>query len=85
MKPNKTGRRRDRRGRSRSKAWMMSMQARCALVTVVASVVIAVILCTSCMPERYDLTVGSISHKTITATKDVADEITTEERRRSAA
>lgn len=38
-----------------------------------------------CAPKRYDLKVGSIAHDTINATKDVVDEVTTEEKRRSAA
>lgn len=38
-----------------------------------------------CAPKRYDLKVGSIAHETITATKDVVDEVTTEEKKRTAA
>lgn len=41
------------------------------------------ILATS--PERYSLSVGDIAPKTITATKDVVDEITTEQKRERAA
>ena len=41
--------------------------------------------CAVSAPERYSLTVGSISHQTITATKDVVDEIATESRRQAAA
>ena len=36
-------------------------------------------------PRRYDLTVGGISHVTISATRDVVDEVATEERREIAA
>lgn len=36
-------------------------------------------------PERYNLTVGSIAPETITATRDVVDEITTIQRRQAAA
>jgi len=38
-----------------------------------------------CAPKRYDLTVGSISRYTVNATKDVVDEVTTEEKRQAAA
>lgn len=38
-----------------------------------------------CAPKRYDLKVGSIAHDTITATKDIVDEVTTEEKRKAAA
>ena len=41
--------------------------------------------CLVCVPKQYDLTVGSISRETINATKDVVDEVTTEEKRQAAA
>lgn len=44
---------------------------------------LAMMLATS--PERYDLSVGDIAPKTITATKEVVDEVTTEQRRERAA
>ncbi len=38
-----------------------------------------------CTPRKYDMRVGSISHVTVDATKDVVDEVTTEENRNAAA
>ncbi|MDL2319285.1 HDIG domain-containing protein [Eubacteriales bacterium OttesenSCG-928-A19] len=48
-----------------------------------ALLTLGMIMATS--PERYNLSVGDIATKTITATKDVVDEITTESRRERAA
>lgn len=72
-------------GRSRLSAWLHSVQARCVLITTVACLVILGLFIAACAPERYDVRVGSISHAMITATKDVVDHVTTEERRRAAA
>lgn len=60
-----------------------------SVLSVVAVVVVCYILLTAGMmlatsPEQYNLSVGDIAPKTITATKDVVDEITTEQRRERA-
>ncbi len=65
--------------------WFGSSGFRCTLLIVIASVVIFILYCFVCAPRRYDLKVGSISHETINATKDIVDEVTTEERRQNAA
>ena len=47
-------------------------------------IIIAVFFCV-CTPKKYDLRVGAISHVTVDATKDIVDEVTTEEKRNAAA
>lgn len=61
------------------------IDVRCLLVILAATVVIYLLYLAVCSPKRYDLKVGSISHETINATKDVIDEVTTEEKKNSAA
>ena len=50
-----------------------------------ASLLLLLFFSAVCTPRKYDLSVGSISHETINATKDVVDEVGTEERRQAAA
>lgn len=50
----------------------------------IATVLIYCLYLFVCAPKRYDLKVGSIARDTITATKDVVDEVATAERVRSA-
>ncbi|MBR2661269.1 MAG: HDIG domain-containing protein [Clostridia bacterium] len=65
--------------------WLHSQKSICALMIFGAFlIVIAVFFCV-CTPKKYDLRVGSISHETIDATKDIVDEVTTEEKRNAAA
>ncbi|MBR4081565.1 MAG: HDIG domain-containing protein [Clostridia bacterium] len=68
-----------------TKQWFRSVEARCALIFLAGGLVLLTMFCAASAPERYSLKVGSISHTTITATKDVVDEVTTEERRKAAA
>ena len=49
------------------------------------SLLIALLCITLVSPERFDLRVGDIANKTITASKDVVDEVTTRQRRDVAA
>lgn len=63
---------------------MHSNKARCALIMLVGTLVILALFSVICVPQRYDLTVGSISPYTINATKDVVDQVTTDEKRRAA-
>lgn len=65
--------------------WIRSVEAKCALTIALGSLLLLVLFFASCAPQRYNLKVGTISHQTITATKDVVDQITTEERRKAAA
>ena len=56
----------------------------CFLIAGTFLIIIALFFCV-CTPRKYDLKAGSISHVTINATKDVVDEVTTEEKRNAAA
>ena len=70
---------------TRLRAWLHSVQARCALVVTIGTLVLCALFCLASAPQHYDLKVGSISQATISATRDVVDEVTTEERRKAAA
>ena len=65
-------RRNDRRNKKSSarslKNWLHSVDARCVLVVLAGSLVLYLLFAAASAPERYNLTVGSISHNTITAT-----------------
>ena len=65
--------------------WFHGIEARCALVVLLGGLALFGMFSLASAPQRYSLSVGSISHHTITATKDVVDEITTAERRTAAA
>lgn len=65
--------------------WLHSDGAKCAGLILLSGLLIFGLFCLSSAPKRYDLSVGSISHQTITATKDVVDALSTEERRKAAA
>jgi len=67
------------------KFWLKKKETRCYIIFVAGALILLGILCLGSSPERYDLSVGSISHETITATRDVEDIIATEERRAAAA
>ena len=69
----------------RLNAWLHGDGAKCSALILLGGLLIFGLFCLSSAPKRYDLSVGSISHTTITATKDVEDTIATEERRRAAA
>ena len=60
-------------------------RAKCAFVAILGTVALAVLFGTAIAPERYNLKVGTIAFKTITASKDVVDEATTARRREEAA
>lgn len=66
-------------------AWFHGNGAKSFLLILVGGLLIFGLFCLSSAPKRYDLTVGTISHQTITATKDVEDTLATEERRKAAA
>ncbi|MBP3637253.1 MAG: HDIG domain-containing protein [Clostridia bacterium] len=65
--------------------WFRGVEARCMLIVLVGTLVLFAIFAAACAPQRYNLKVGAISHQTITATKDVVDQLTTEEKRKAAA
>ena len=69
----------------RFQAWLHTAGAKCVGILILGGLLIALVLCLVCAPERYSLTVGTISRVTINASKDVVDENATQEARRAAA
>ena len=65
--------------------WIHSSSSICCLMIVTAFLIILGLFFCVCTPRKYDLRVGTISHVTIDATKDVVDEVSTEEKREEAA
>lgn len=65
--------------------WLKSSFFRCCLMDAAAVALILCLFFAVCVPKKYDLSVGSISHDTINATKDVIDEVTTQEKKNAAA
>ena len=65
--------------------WFHSSACKSACILLVGFILAFLLYCVFCAPQQYDLSVGSIAHETISATKDVVDEVTTEERRQTAA
>ena len=79
---------RARKGRwSPNALWkhLRSVEAKCWYVIAAGTLVMIVLFLIAITPERYDLEVGDISYSTITASKDVVDEIATERNREEAA
>ena len=66
-------------------AWVHTQQARCTLVVFIGFLFLCAILFLGSAPRRYSLRIGAISRQSITATQNVVDEITTEEKRKQAA
>lgn len=64
---------------------LRSRTAQCAYVVLAGAVVLCILFMAAITPQRYDLKVGDISHTTITASKDVVDEISTARQREAAA
>lgn len=64
---------------------LRSPAARCVYVLCACALVLCALFLLSIAPQRYDLKVGDISHTTITASKDVVDEISTARQREEAA
>ncbi len=57
----------------------------CAMMILAAFLIVLIIFFCVCTPKKYDLRVGTISHVTVNATKDIVDEVGTEEKRNEAA
>ena len=70
-----------------TRTWIerLSLRVQQVLFAATAYVVLLVICLLAVAPEQYDLSVGDVAPKTITASKDITDEITTERRRQAAA
>ena len=60
--------------------WLKSSSFKCVLMDIAAFLIILVLFFLVCVPKKYNLSVGSISHDTINAPKDVVDEIRTHPR-----
>ena len=69
------------------KSWYnsVSLRVRQGLFLLAAYAVLLLICVLTVAPEQYDLSVGDVAPKTITASRDIIDEITTGRRRQSAA
>lgn len=65
--------------------WLHSSSSICSLLIFGAFLIVLIVFFCVCTPIKYDLRVGSISHATIDAPKDVIDEVTTEEKRKAVA
>ena len=65
--------------------WFRSSAFKCILMYLFSFALILLLFFLVCVPKKYDLSVGKISHDTINATKDVVDEVSTEEKRAAAA
>lgn len=63
----------------------LSLRVQQVLFAALTYALMLVICLLAIAPERYDLHVGDVAPKTITASKDTVDEITTERRRQAAA
>ena len=65
--------------------WLHSPSCKCALLLFGTFLILLALFFFICAPRKYDLRVGSISHVTVDATKDVVDEVATQEKRNAAA
>lgn len=63
----------------------LSLRVRQILFVALTYAVLLLICFLAVSPEQYDLSVGDVAPKTITASKDIIDEITTQRRRQAAA
>lgn len=66
-------------------AALRSQGAQCVYVLLGGTLILCILFLLAITPQRYDLKVGDISHTTITASKDVVDEISTARQREEAA
>ncbi len=72
-------------------SWEMALKtlrgvtAQCWYVLIAGTLVLLALFLVAIAPERYNLRVGDIAHTTITASKDVVDEISTSRQREEAA
>lgn len=70
-----------------ARKWIESLSLRVqqVLFGALTYLILLAICLLAISPEQYDLSVGDVAPKTITASKDIVDEITTERRRQAAA
>ena len=67
------------------RTWLHSPGCKCCALIILALILVCSVFLGACSPKKYDFSVGSISHDTINAPKDVVDEVTTEDRKTAAA
>ena len=69
-----------------SRTWIdgLSLRVRQGLFIALTYAVLLTVCFLAVSPEQYDLSVGDVAPKTITASKDTIDEITTQRRRQAA-
>ena len=84
-KPLKTKEKPSTDSEPRQKKNIKASQTKCIIMLVCAVMILLTLYFLVSVPKKYDLKVGSIAHETINATRDVVDEVTTEERRNAAA
>ena len=70
--------------KNRIKTRLHSSSSKCILLLIGTFLILVILFFLVCAPRKYDLSVGSISHVTVDATKEVIDEVTTEEKRAAA-
>ncbi len=86
MMPSKRGSRKKRSLNPEALARALrSNAAHCAYAVAAGTVVMCILFVIAITPQRYDLKVGDIAPDTITASKDVVDEISTARQREEAA
>ena len=68
----------------RFRNWLHSSSFKCILLIFGTFLILLVLFFLICAPRKYDVRVGSISHVTVNANKDVIDEVTTEEKKTAA-
>ena len=73
--------------RKSARKWIdsLSLRVQQALFAAATYLILLAICLLAISPEQYDLSVGDVAPKTITASKDIVDELTTERRRQAAA
>lgn len=68
----------------RIRNWLHSSSCKCTILIIGTFLILMVLFFLICAPKKYDLRVGSISHVTVNAPKDVVDEYSTEEKKAAA-
>ena len=73
--------------RKSARKWIdsLSLRVQQGLFAAATYLILLAICLLAISPEQYDLSVGDVAPKTITASKDIVDELTTERRRQAAA
>ena len=64
--------------------WFRSPAFKSIVMWIITFLVILLLFFVVCIPQKYDLSVGRISRETINATKDVVDEVSTQEKQETA-